>query len=105
MSAPVPMKDDPKKEDPKKDDKKDLKGSVSLTFPTILTRLPQSLFLNRLDDDKDSGKPLKLASKDKKEFTVERKHAFISTLVKTSLENGQSPHPPPAPDHYQHCYA
>lgn len=41
-----------------------------------------------LDDDASSGKPLKLTSKDKKEFTVERKHAFVSTLVKTSLENG-----------------
>lgn len=44
-----------------------------------------------LDDDKDSGKPLKLSSKDKREFVVERKHAFISTLVKTSLENGTPP--------------
>ena len=39
-----------------------------------------------IDDDKDSGLPLKLISNDKKEFVVERKHAFISTLVKTSLE-------------------
>jgi S-phase kinase-associated protein 1 len=29
---------------------------------------------------------LKLVSKDKKEFEVERKHAFVSTLVKTSLD-------------------
>jgi len=34
----------------------------------------------------DEAKPLKLVSKDKKEFSVERKHAFVSTLVKTSLE-------------------
>jgi S-phase kinase-associated protein 1 len=58
--------DGAKTADPKKDDKKDVKG---------------------LDDDKDAKKPLKLSSKDKKEFTVERKQAFISTLVKTSLEN------------------
>ena len=41
-----------------------------------------------LDDDVPTGAPLKLSSKDKKEFVVERKHVFISTLVKTSLENG-----------------
>jgi len=34
----------------------------------------------------EETKPLKLVSKDKKEYTVERKHAFISALVKTSLE-------------------
>lgn len=47
----------------------------------------------RLDDDKDWGKPLKLTAKDKKEFIVDRKHAFVSTLVKTSLENGKWPLP------------
>jgi len=68
---------DPKKEDaPKKDAKADIKG---------------------LDDDKDSGKPLKLSSKDKKDFTVERKHAFISTLVKTSLENDDKAEEVPIP--------
>jgi len=50
-----------------------------------------------LDDDKDSGKPLKLTSKDKKDFTVERKHAFISTLVKTSLENDDKADEVPIP--------
>jgi hypothetical protein len=50
-----------------------------------------------LDDDKDSGKPLKLTSKDKKEFMVERKHAFISTLVKTSLENDDKAEEVPIP--------
>lgn len=42
-----------------------------------------------LDDDVSTGLPVKLTSKDRtKEFVVERKHAFISMLVKTSLENG-----------------
>jgi len=50
-----------------------------------------------LDEDKDAGKPLKLTSKDKKEFTVERKHAFISTLVKTSLENDDKAEEVPIP--------
>jgi len=50
-----------------------------------------------LDDDKDAGKPLKLVSKDKKEFTVERKQAFISTLVKTSLENDDKADEVPIP--------
>jgi len=50
-----------------------------------------------LDDDKDSSKPLKLSSKDKKEFIVERKHAFISTLVKTSLENDDKAEEVPIP--------
>jgi len=62
--------------DAKPDPKKDVKG---------------------LDDDKDSGKPLKLTSKDKKEFVVERKHAFISTLVKTSLENDDKAEEVPIP--------
>jgi len=80
-----PVKDDPKKADapkaadakadPKKD-AKDVKG---------------------LDDDKDATKPLKLTSKDKKEFTVERKQAFISTLVKTSLENDDKAEEVPIP--------
>lgn len=50
-----------------------------------------------LDDDVSSGKPLKLSSKDKKEFVVERKHAFISTLVKTSLENDDKAEEVPIP--------
>lgn len=50
-----------------------------------------------MDDDASSGKPLKLSSKDKKEFTVERKHAFISTLVKTSLENDDAAEEVPIP--------
>jgi len=49
------------------------------------------------DDDKDAAKPLKLVSKDKKEFTVERKQAFISTLVKTSLENDDKADEVPIP--------
>jgi S-phase kinase-associated protein 1 len=38
-------------------------------------------------DDGCNGPPIRLESKDKKGFRVERKHAFISTLVKTSVEN------------------
>jgi len=78
--------DDLKKADPKADagkaaadpkkDAKDIKG---------------------LDDDKDATKPLKLTSKDKKEFVVERKQAFISTLVKTSLENDDKAEEVPIP--------
>jgi len=77
--------DDLKKTDPKdagkaaadpKKDAKDIKG---------------------LDDDKDATKPLKLTSKDKKEFVVERKQAFISTLVKTSLENDDKAEEVPIP--------
>jgi len=50
-----------------------------------------------LDDDKDATKELRLTSKDKKEFKVERKHAFISTLVKTSLENDDKADEVPIP--------
>jgi hypothetical protein len=50
-----------------------------------------------LDDDAASSKPLKLTSKDKKEFVVERKHAFVSTLVKTSLENDDKAEEVPIP--------
>lgn len=50
-----------------------------------------------LDDDPSSHKPLKLVSGDKKEFTVERKYAFISTLVKTSLENDDKADEVPIP--------
>jgi len=38
-----------------------------------------------LDGDVDSGM-IKLTSKDAKEFTIDRRFAFISTLVKTSME-------------------
>jgi len=58
---------------------------------------PAKPVVKGLDDDKDAGKPLKLTSKDKKEFTVERKHAFISTLVKTSLENDDKAEEVPIP--------
>jgi len=40
-----------------------------------------------LDDDAGGSKQLKLNSKDGKAFPVERKHAFISNLIKTGLEN------------------
>jgi len=45
----------------------------------------------------DSGGPLKLTSKDKKEFSIERKFAFISTLVKTSLDTDSSATEVPIP--------
>lgn len=69
--------------EPKKDDapKKDEKAAA----------------IKGLDDDKDAGKPLKLSSKDKKEFIVERKHSFISTLVKTSLESDDHSEEVPVP--------
>jgi len=40
---------------------------------------------------------LKVVSKDKKEFDVERKHAFISTLIKTSLDTDPSATEVPIP--------
>jgi len=40
-----------------------------------------------LDDDTGPTRMLKLNSKDGKSYTVERKHAFISNLIKTGLEN------------------
>jgi len=79
-AAKDPKADAPKAADPKADaGKKDAKAIAGL------------------DDDKDAAKPLKLVSKDKKEFTVERKQAFISTLVKTSLENDDKADEVPIP--------
>jgi len=40
-----------------------------------------------LDEDTGPTRMLKLNSKDGKSYTVERKHAFISNLIKTGLEN------------------
>lgn len=40
---------------------------------------------------------LKIVSKDKKEYDVERKHAFISTLIKTSLDTDPSATEVPIP--------
>jgi hypothetical protein len=38
-----------------------------------------------------AGAPLiKLVSKDGRDFAVERKYAFVSTLIKTSMEQGQT---------------
>jgi len=45
----------------------------------------------------DETKPLKLVSKDKKEYTVERKQAFVSMLVKTCLENDDKAEEVPIP--------
>jgi len=45
----------------------------------------------------DAGGPLKLTSKDKKEFEIDRKLAFISTLVKTSLDTDASATEVPIP--------
>lgn len=39
-------------------------------------------------DDGDSSGSIKLQSKDGKSFDVDRKNAFISTLVKTGLDTG-----------------
>jgi len=47
--------------------------------------------------DAEVSTPLKLTSKDKKDFPVERKHAFISTLVKTSLETDDTSQEVPIP--------
>lgn len=40
-----------------------------------------------LDSGKDDPRPLKLVSKDKMEFTLEKGHARMSKLVRTALEN------------------
>jgi hypothetical protein len=40
---------------------------------------------------------LKVVSKDKKEYDIERKHAFISTLIKTSLDTDPSATEVPIP--------
>jgi len=47
--------------------------------------------------DEGESKPLKLSSKDKKDFNIERKFAFISTLVKTSLETDDTSQEVPIP--------
>lgn len=73
-------------------DPKDAKDPKAAADPKKDAKAPVGL-----DDDKDAGKPLKLVSKDKKEFTVERKQAFISTLVKTSLENDDKADEVPIP--------
>lgn len=43
--------------------------------------------IKSLNDDKDSGRVITLKSNDGKEFKVDLKFAFVSTLVKTALEN------------------
>jgi len=54
--------------------------------------------LANLSLDTEEGKPLKLVSKDKKEFNIkEKKWAFVSTLVKTSLENDENATEVPIP--------
>jgi S-phase kinase-associated protein 1 len=63
--AKTPAKTEEKKEEKKAEGKEGEVASLSL--------------------DEVTG-TLKLVSKDKKEFEVERKHAFVSTLVKTSLD-------------------
>jgi len=89
MSAPAAAAAKADDKTAKADDKKDAKAADPKDAKKVEVK--------GLDDDKDSGKPLKLTSKDKKEFTVERKHAFISTLVKTSLENDDKAEEVPIP--------
>jgi S-phase kinase-associated protein 1 len=69
LAGDVAMGDVPDQKDAKKDEKKDA-GAIK-----------------GLDADPHATKPLKLTSKDKKEFTLPRGFACISTLIKTSLEN------------------
>jgi len=47
--------------------------------------------------DDDSSSTLKLSSKDSKEFTLDKKFAFISNLVKTSMETDSSASEVPMP--------
>ena len=50
----------------------------------------------------DEGGLIKLISKDGREFPIEKKYAFVSTLVKTSLETGQSsPQPGSTSEHWE----
>jgi len=49
-----------------------------------------------LDDDASSG-TIKLTSKDGREFTVQKKYAFISNLVKTSMDQDASASDIPMP--------
>jgi ribosomal protein L12E/L44/L45/RPP1/RPP2 len=76
MAAATPAAAAPAKTEDKKEDKKDEVGGLSLD---------------------DVTGTLKLVSKDKKEFDVERKHAFVSTLVKTSLDTDSTATEVPIP--------
>lgn len=59
---------------------------------------PKSDVVSSLDDDSlGSAAPIKLVSKDGKEFLLDRKYAFISNLIKTSLENDPSATEVPMP--------
>jgi hypothetical protein len=40
-----------------------------------------------IDEDEHKGAPVKLVSKDHKEFTIDRKSVFLCNLIKTSLDN------------------
>jgi S-phase kinase-associated protein 1 len=74
--APAAAATAEKKEDKKEDKKEGEVGGLSLD---------------------DVTGTLKLVSKDKKEYDIERKHAFISTLVKTSLDTDASATEVPIP--------
>ena len=41
-------------------------------------------------DDESGGVIIRLISKDGKEFPIEKKHAFVSNLVKTSMDSGEA---------------
>jgi hypothetical protein len=40
--------------------------------------------------DDESGGIIRLVSKDGKEFPIEKKYAFVSNLVKTSMDSGNA---------------
>lgn len=56
------------------DNKRDIKEDIKETK------------ISGLDDAPENQKPITLVSNDARKFQVERKHAFVSTLIKTSLE-------------------
>jgi S-phase kinase-associated protein 1 len=75
MSTPAKTETAPAKTPAKTEEKKEEKKAEGKEGETVTS----------LGGDEITG-TLKLVSKDKKEFEVERKHAFVSTLVKTSLD-------------------
>ncbi len=78
-------------------DSKDAKGKEEKTSATSNKDEKKDKLAN-LALDSEEGKPLKLVAKDKKAFNIkEKKWAFISTLVKTSLENDEAATEVPIP--------
>jgi hypothetical protein len=72
--------------------------TLALFFPSLLSTMSSdSAAAMSLDEPSTAPSFIKLSSKDGREFTIDRKHALLSALISTSLENDSTASDIPMP--------